>query len=696
MSYKLLDDRNYSLGPIREIPPWLLPAGALADSNNLIFDRPGIGRQRGGTTSIFAGSQTGHSTSIGWAYAQDISTIEELYGVNGKTGQVNSINKVTGAATVITSLGAADTIYGRGVSHFGFCVFPGRGNPDIYDARSVFVAGQTGSTTFTNTANASVVANGNSVTLTGSDLTSNLRVGGIVYMTDGTNTYMGRVTQIMTTKIFNVWPACPVAITAAADGLFIAPTRQGLSFSNAACAASWQGRLLWGGPMPQTISGTYAPADRRIAYSLLLTEHMSAGGDSLYGACFVAGQGSTTDGVDDRNWLDIPGSDPIVAMEPVDDNELLVLTTGGVVRILGQLASQTNDSSPGITFDESQMNTNAGCYSDLSVQRTPHGIFWASPEGIMLYAGGGRPPIDLTEGKWHTAWRDFTRGANFAVHGAAYVRNHYIISFASAGQNVALAFNIDNGTWAPMSNVDCLNGTLRPTDRSQCYVPRFWAQAGTAPTFVGGQIVRYDSLFAPDVWGQTKRDSDGNTINFSAITRSMTDDSHTQRILRRVGIDYQAEMPAASINLYGGARLDWTDTNGEELVLLGALSNTAALTVTGATNATPVVITTSAAHGLQDGDFVDVHAVLGNVSANGHYRVTVLSTTTFRLNGSKGSGAYTSGGDVKKITTHEFMGSTMDIGQANYFLITNSGTVNRFELHGLRLGVIEMPRGMGR
>lgn len=65
--------------------------------------------------------------------------------------------------------------------------------------------------------------------------------------------------------------------------------------------------------------------------------------------------------------------------------------------------------------------------------------------------------------------------------------------------------------------------------------------------------------------------------------------------------------------------------------------------VTGATNATPVVVT-SAAHGLVSGSTVRVVGVLGNTGANGSFTVTVLSADTFSLGGSAGTGAYTSGG----------------------------------------------------
>jgi hypothetical protein len=71
------------------------------------------------------------------------------------------------------------------------------------------------------------------------------------------------------------------------------------------------------------------------------------------------------------------------------------------------------------------------------------------------------------------------------------------------------------------------------------------------------------------------------------------------------------------------------------------------VSVTGATNATPIVIT-AAAHGLSSYDVVSITGVLGNTEANGIYAVNVLTSSTFELIGSAGNAAYTSGGSVSK------------------------------------------------
>lgn len=69
------------------------------------------------------------------------------------------------------------------------------------------------------------------------------------------------------------------------------------------------------------------------------------------------------------------------------------------------------------------------------------------------------------------------------------------------------------------------------------------------------------------------------------------------------------------------------------------------ITVTGATNASPIVIT-AAAHGYSTGDRVAVEGVTGNTAANGLWTVTALTADTFSLDGSTGNGAFGAGGYV--------------------------------------------------
>jgi hypothetical protein len=69
----------------------------------------------------------------------------------------------------------------------------------------------------------------------------------------------------------------------------------------------------------------------------------------------------------------------------------------------------------------------------------------------------------------------------------------------------------------------------------------------------------------------------------------------------------------------------------------------AAIPITGATNATPIVVS-SAGHGLVSGAQVLIQGVGGNTAANGSWVVTYVSVDTFSLDTSIGDGDYTTGG----------------------------------------------------
>jgi hypothetical protein len=70
------------------------------------------------------------------------------------------------------------------------------------------------------------------------------------------------------------------------------------------------------------------------------------------------------------------------------------------------------------------------------------------------------------------------------------------------------------------------------------------------------------------------------------------------------------------------------------------------LTITAASNANPITITTSAPHGLVSNQLVGIYGVNGNTAANGGWNISVVNTTQFTLNGAVGNGAYTNGGVV--------------------------------------------------
>lgn len=111
---------------------------------------------------------------------------------------------------------------------------------------------------------------------------------------------------------------------------------------------------------------------------------------------------------------------------------------------------------------------------------------------------------------------------------------------------------------------------------------------------------------------------------------------------------------------------------------------TQAKAITGATNATPIVVTANS-HGLSNGDFVTIHGVAGNTAANGHFKVANVTTNTFELTDPvtganvAGSGSYTSGGYVISLEAIEFLSDVAGGG----IVATSSGLANKSTTRGI-------------
>ncbi len=75
----------------------------------------------------------------------------------------------------------------------------------------------------------------------------------------------------------------------------------------------------------------------------------------------------------------------------------------------------------------------------------------------------------------------------------------------------------------------------------------------------------------------------------------------------------------------------------------GSMAKKDSGTITAATNASPIAVT-SVAHGLSTGTRVTITGALGNTAANGTFTITKTGADTFTLDSSTGNGAWTSGG----------------------------------------------------
>jgi hypothetical protein len=72
-----------------------------------------------------------------------------------------------------------------------------------------------------------------------------------------------------------------------------------------------------------------------------------------------------------------------------------------------------------------------------------------------------------------------------------------------------------------------------------------------------------------------------------------------------------------------------------------------AVDIASSTNASPIVITTSSAHGIVTGSSVMVNGHLVNTAANGSHKAVVLSPTTLQLSGTTGNGVGAATGTIR-------------------------------------------------
>jgi hypothetical protein len=101
-------------------------------------------------------------------------------------------------------------------------------------------------------------------------------------------------------------------------------------------------------------------------------------------------------------------------------------------------------------------------------------------------------------------------------------------------------------------------------------------------------------------------------------------------------------------NNYLTGSLNWTSDTVAGALLDLTQSTTSCKQISGATNATPIVITATS-HGFSNNDIVYISGVGGNLAANGYWLVVSATTNTFAItdlsgNNAVGSGSYTSGG----------------------------------------------------
>lgn len=193
-----------------------------------------------------------------------------------------------------------------------------------------------------------------------------------------------------------------------------------------------------------------------------------------------------------------------------------------------------------------------------------------------------------------------------------------------------------------------------------------WREQNTGST--ANYIVNYDAILAWLTRGpQTLPPSlrSGRVVYYDSIPTSIPIDQSTGRCTsgatddQRFWKDYIDYVIGAgrwtdSSNLFGvngsnsntggGSTVYYNTTAGNLTPRITSRSNllasATANAISGATNASPITVTSTANHGLTNGERVTISGVTGNTAANGTWTVTVVDSMQFTLDGSTGNGNY--------------------------------------------------------
>src|SRR5574338_284514 len=137
------------------------------------------------------------------------------------------------------------------------------------------------------------------------------------------------------------------------------------------------------------------------------------------------------------------------------------------------------------------------------------------------------------------------------------------------------------------------------------------------------------------------------------------------------------------------ADLETTNASSTAVAVLKDVTSNAyvttgtALTVSNATFASPIQITTATAHGYTTGQLVVISGVNGNTVANGVFTITVVNGTQFTLNGTTGNAVYTGGGFVGVPLSTSSLSSvelSATITSGNYAGVMRTDQISMYEV----------------
>lgn len=663
--------RKFDLGFNQDEDSNLLAEGFCFSSKNFLFDKIGIARKRGGISGV--GATTNYGGDNVGVLLKDDGT-EQMYarGYSGGASAFSLVNSGTGAFSgALSGVGELLPDGGRPFQHYGYLMFPCYDSTgaisSVASAMGFAGASPTSAYTFVTPASVAMVAGDKRITCAVADNPlTNLVVGQTIYIQYGTafqNFYVGRITRLVSTTAFEVFPT-PVratagtAITVTTRG-FAAPSQsigigqQEPAYIGSKFGMSFQGRVVLANLSISDAGhfGRFEANPRGIAFSTVLLEQpisptVSIPINEYSGALWVQNAGYPK-----LNTFNIPAQEAITAISPTGFGDAVIFSAFRTFRLTGNLTTQFG-TEQSITWAVREVPNSVGCISERSMQRTPRGIVFAHDSGIYTTDGTSMHPLMYK--RIQDYWKAL-QGPSFKIYGCALIRgNHYYIcGVDGVGAPWGLLCNLDNLAWSVLSGKASapaswlINSSWQDfSDTSRVWALKWWNQGGAAPSMTGGQLLQLETMFVPTA--ANRADSDGTTVNFEYITPPYVEGSPTlQKDWLAATVQYNNKGGAA-VSVVPQFFLDSMDVvPGSGLAF--ALQRQDGYTVTGATTAAPVVITIGAGHDLKVDGWVRVLNVGGMSELNGLWRIQAVTATTVTLVGSVGIGTFGAGGSVRSV-----------------------------------------------
>lgn len=568
---------NFFTGMVRDIPRHLIPDGAVYEATNIVITNSGSLAKRGASTTALASGTTMSPVEVGSQRSANIDGRSYLYPVAVNGGFLQFGNMLFSStpqtlslytSAIVASGTNAPTTYGDAI------VFPVANSNGT--SPTAWCGGVNfGETTSTYTAGGLSIATtaGNSSITIGTTPAAAAKVGGYIFLSNGTDEYTGRVVAVdsaagkVTVDPPPINPRTGTAATTYSSITYypvlpqVGANNDGQYIVSAGCIGTFtsggDSRIVLADVKIATVDSggttTVASHPNRIVWSV------REASDATVANCDGLVQ-ATRAGFPKLNYIDVEDIEQITALVPVGSGNMMVLGTKNCVMLSGSLITQsagtTNASlgRGGLTAGIRGFSQQVGCISPKSVQRTTAGVMFAASDGV--YLTDGATLVNTMTKKIANLWGDslgggtlFTfdvstfdgldvfapSGLSLGVYGSANINDsHYYVSMAAGGFLCDLRAQF-GWTRVQAGQLE-IAGATPDSDQT---TNRIYAIKRNGDTSVSStdRIIRIDQVVTP---ASTAVDADGSIVNGKIVTRAYAEgDPAQKRRYRHAMFTYQ-------------------------------------------------------------------------------------------------------------------------------------------------------------